>query len=178
MINANRLACEFNAMIPENEVPETTEGYQGFYHLLSMKSRTEEATLNYLIRDHDTQKFKDRKNFILNCAKKLNQKYGTGTCIIDMKDQYYNMKEKINTNMHVIEIVLRAMQQVGIPPKVEAVRGGTDGAQLSFRGLPCPNIFAGSVEMHGNHEFVSVQVMEKAVQTIIKICEIAAKYNE
>lgn len=178
MINANRLACEFNAMIPDTDIPENTEGYQGFYHLLGMETRTEEAKMNYLIRDHDREKFEDRKDFMEDCARKMNEKYGEGTVEIVIKDQYYNMKEKIEPNMHVIDIVLQAMQETGVAPKVEPIRGGTDGAQLSFKGLPCPNIFAGGVNFHGPYEFVSIQVMKKAVEVIVKICEITAQYND
>lgn len=178
MINANRLACEFNAMIPDTDIPETTEGYQGFYHLLGMETRTEEAKMSYLIRDHDREKFEDRKDFMEDCARKMNEKYGEGTVEIVIKDQYYNMKEKIEPNMHVIDIVLQAMQETGVAPKVEPIRGGTDGAQLSFKGLPCPNIFAGGVNFHGPYEFVSIQVMKKAVEVIVKICEITAQYND
>lgn len=178
MINANRLACEFNAMIPDTDIPENTEGYQGFYHLLGMETRTEEAKMSYLIRDHDREKFEDRKDFMEDCARKMNEKYGEGTVEIVIKDQYYNMKEKIEPNMHVIDIVLQAMQETGVAPKVEPIRGGTDGAQLSFKGLPCPNIFAGGVNFHGPYEFVSIQVMKKAVKVIVKICEITAQYND
>lgn len=178
MINANRLACEFSAMIPDTDIPETTEGYQGFYHLLGMETRTEEAKMSYLIRDHDREKFEDRKDFMEDCARKMNEKYGEGTVEIVIKDQYYNMKEKIEPNMHVIDIVLQAMQETGVAPKVEPIRGGTDGAQLSFKGLPCPNIFAGGVNFHGPYEFVSIQVMKKAVDVIVKICEITAQYND
>lgn len=178
MLNASRLACEFNAMIPETELPETTEGYQGFYHLLGMETRTEEAKMSYLIRDHDREIFEKRKDFMEACAAKMNEKYGEDTVKITIKDQYYNMKEKIDPNMHVIDIVLQAMQETGVPPKVEPIRGGTDGAQLSFKGLPCPNIFAGGVNFHGPYEFVSIQVMEKAVDVIVKICEITAGYND
>lgn len=178
MVNASRLACEFNAHIPETDIPETTEGYQGFYHLLGIESHTEGARLSYLIRDHDREKFEDRKQFIERIAQEMNQKYGEGTVRVELKDQYYNMKEKIDPNMHVIDIVLKAMQLAGVTPKVEPIRGGTDGAQLSFRGLPCPNIFAGGVNFHGPYEFVSVQVMEKAVQVITHICEITAAYND
>ena len=178
MINANRLACEFNAMIPDTDIPENTEGYQGFYHLLGMETRTEEAKMSYLIRDHDREKFEDRKDFMEDCARKMNEKYGAGTVEIVIKDQYYNMKEKIEPNMHVIDIVLQAMQETGVAPKVEPIRGGTDGAQLSFKGLPCPNIFAGGVNFHGPYEFVSIQVMKKAVEVIVKICEITAQYND
>lgn len=178
MINASRLACEFNNMIPETDIPETTEGYQGFYHLLGINSRCEEATLSYIIRDHDREKFNDRKDFILECAEKLNKKYGEGTCTVEMKDQYYNMKEKIDPNIHVIDIVLKAFEQLGIAPKVQPIRGGTDGAQLSFRGLPCPNIFAGGVNFHGPYEFVSIQVMEAAMKTVVKICELTESFND
>ncbi len=178
MLNASRLACEFNAMIPDTELPETTEGYQGFYHLLGMETRTEEAKMSYLIRDHDREIFEKRKDFMEACAAKMNEKYDEDTVKITIKDQYYNMKEKIDPNMHVIDIVLQAMQETGVPPKVEPIRGGTDGAQLSFKGLPCPNIFAGGVNFHGPYEFVSIQVMEKAVDVIVKICEITAGYND
>ena len=178
MINANRLACEFNAMIPDTDIPENTEGYQGFYHLLGMETRTEEAKMSYLIRDHDREKFEDRKDFMEDCVRKMNEKYGEGTVEIVIKDQYYNMKEKIEPNMHVIDIVLQAMQETGVAPKVEPIRGGTDGAQLSFKGLPCPNIVAGGVNFHGPYEFVSIQVMKKAVEVIVKICEITAQYND
>ncbi len=178
MINANRLACEFNSLIPETDIPETTEGYQGFYHLISMETRTEEAKMSYIIRDHDREKFEDRKQFFLDIANKMNAKYGEGTVTVKLNDQYYNMKEKIDDNMHVIDIVLRAMQETGVRPKVEPIRGGTDGAQLSFKGLPCPNIFAGGVNFHGPYEFVSIQVMQKAVDVIVKICEITGTYND
>ena len=172
MVNANRLACEFNACIPDTDIPETTEGYEGFYHLLSMETRTEEARMSYIIRDHDRERFEERKRFIGDIAARMNAKYGEGTVTVELRDQYYNMKEKIETNMHVIDIVLKAMEQAGVTPKVEPIRGGTDGAQLSFKGLPCPNIFAGGVNFHGPHEFVSVQVMQKAVDVIVEICEI------
>lgn len=178
MVNANRLAAEFANMLPADETPETTEGYEGFYHLLGIESNIEKAKLSYIIRDHDSDKFEDRKDFIKECARKMNEKYGEGTVTADVSDQYYNMKEKIDPNMHVIDIVLKAMQDCGVPPKVEPIRGGTDGAQLSFKGLPCPNIFAGGVNFHGPYEFVSVQVMEKAMQVIVRICEITAGYND
>lgn len=178
MVNASRLACEFNNHIPETDIPETTEGYQGFYHLLGIESRCEEAKLDYIIRDHDREKFENRKHFIANIVKEMNEKYGEGTVSVELRDQYYNMKEKIDPNMHVIDIVLKAMEKSGVKPKVEPIRGGTDGAQLSFRGLPCPNIFAGGVNFHGPYEFVSVQVMNKAVDVIVNICAITAGYND
>ena len=178
MVNANNLAAEFATMLPADETPQTTEGYEGFYHLVSIESGIEHANLSYIIRDHDREKFEDRKNFIKSCVKNMNEKYGEGTVTAEVNDQYYNMKEKIDPNMHVIDIVLKAMQDCGVPPKVEPIRGGTDGAQLSFKGLPCPNIFAGGVNFHGPHEFVSIQVMEKAMQVIINICKITAEYND
>jgi len=178
MVNANMLAAEFINMLPANETPETTEGYQGFYHLLGIKSNIENATLSYIIRDHDRERFEDRKDFIEDCVERMNKKYGEGTVTAEVKDQYYNMKEKIDPNMHVIDLVLKAMQECGVPPRVEPIRGGTDGAQLSFMGLPCPNIFAGGVNFHGPYEFVSIQVMEEAMNVIVKICELTAGYND
>lgn len=177
MVNANALAVEFASMLPADETPETTEGYQGFYHLLSMQTNIEEAKLSYIIRDHDRETFEDRKHFIKKCADLMNEKYGEDTVICEVRDQYYNMKEKIDPQMHVIDLVLHAMQACSVAPRVKPIRGGTDGAQLSFRGLPCPNIFAGGVNFHGPYEFVSIQSMEKAMQVIVKICELAADYD-
>lgn len=176
MINANKLAVEMASMLPADETPETTEGYEGFFHLLGMNTNTERAQLTYIIRDHDREKFEARKRLMAECARKMNEKYGEGTVDCDIKDQYYNMKEKIEPNMHVIDIVLKAMQESSVRPKVQPIRGGTDGAQLSFKGLPCPNIFAGGVNFHGPYEFVSIQSMEKAMNVIIKICEMTAEY--
>ena len=177
MVNANALAAEFAKMLPADETPETTEGYQGFYHLLGIQSNIEEAKMSYIIRDHDRDIFEDRKRFIQRCADRMNEKYGEGTITCEVKDQYYNMKEKIDPQMHVIDVVLHAMQACEVAPKVRPIRGGTDGAQLSFKGLPCPNIFAGGVNFHGPYEFVSIQSMEKAMQVIVKICEIVADFN-
>ena len=178
MVNANLLAMEFVTMLPPDETPEKTEGYQGFFHLLGIQSNIEQATLSYIIRDHDRERFEDRKHMIINCAETMNNQYGEGTVTIEVKDQYYNMKEKIEPDaMHVIDLVLHAMQQCGVAPKVKPIRGGTDGAQLSFKGLPCPNIFAGGLNFHGPYEFVSIQSMEKAMQVIVKICELTADFN-
>ena len=177
MVNASRLAAEFAGMLPDDETPETTEGYQGFYHLLGIQAGIEEAKLSYIIRDHDRDRFESRKRFIQKAVEQMNEKYGEGTVEVEVKDQYYNMKEKIDPQMHVIDLVLRAMQETGVTPKVKPIRGGTDGAQLSFRGLPCPNIFAGGVNFHGPYEFVSIQSMEKAMQVIVKLCELTAEYN-
>ena len=177
MVNASLLAAEFIGLLPQDETPETTDGYQGFYHLTGITSQTEQARLSYIIRDHDRDRFEDRKRFIQSAVERMNERYGEGTVVCELRDQYYNMKEKIDPQMHVIDLVLHAMQAVGIAPKVKPIRGGTDGAQLSFRGLPCPNIFAGGVNFHGPYEFVSIQSMEKAMQVIVKICELTADYN-
>ena len=178
MINANALAAELALMLPQDETPETTEGYQGFYHLLGIQSNIEEAKMSYIIRDHDRERFEDRKRFIKRCVDRMNEKYGEGTVSCEVRDQYYNMKEKIDPQMHVIDLVLHAMQACEVAPKVKPIRGGTDGAQLSFKGLPCPNIFAGGVNFHGPYEFVSIQSMEKAMQVIVKICEMVANFND
>ena len=178
MVNACLVAMDFASMMPADERPETTEGYQGFFHLVGMEGGVEQARLTYIIRDHDRSCFENRKRVMERIATELNVRYGEGTVTLNISDQYYNMKEKIDPQMHVIDIVLKAMQELGVPPRVEPIRGGTDGAQLSFKGLPCPNIFAGGVNFHGPYEFVSCQVMEKAMQTIIKICEITAGYND
>lgn len=177
MVNASLLAAEFASLLPKDETPETTEGYQGFFHLTSVQSNVEHATLSYIIRDHDRDHFEERKHLIQCIVRQMNERYGEGTVSCELRDQYYNMKEKIDPQMHVIDLVLHAMQDCGVAPKVKPIRGGTDGAQLSFRGLPCPNIFAGGVNFHGPYEFVSVQSMEKAMQVIVKICELTADYN-
>ena len=178
MVNANILATEFAQLLPAEERPETTDGYQGFYHLLGIESHVEQAKLNYIIRDHDHDRFEERKRFVQKCAEQMNETYGEGTVIAEVKDQYYNMKEKIDPQMHVIDLVLHAMQDCGVAPKVKPIRGGTDGAQLSFKGLPCPNIFAGGVNFHGPYEFVSIQSMKQAMQVIIRICELTASFND
>ena len=178
MVNANRLAVEFASMLPADETPETTEDYQGFFHLIGLKGCTEGAQLSYIIRDHDRKKFEARKDFIEECVAKMNEKYGEGTVTAEVKDQYYNMKEKIDPQMHVIDLVLKAMQECGVAPKVKPIRGGTDGAQLSFKGLPCPNIFAGGVNFHGPYEFISIQSMQKALDVVVKICELTGQYNK
>ncbi len=175
MLNANALAAEFAEMLPASERPETTEGYEGFYHLIGMQTNTEQGRLSYIIRDHDRQKFEERKLFVQHCADKMNEKYGEGTVSAVINDQYYNMREKIEPdNMHVVDLVLKAMEAVGVEPKVKPIRGGTDGAQLSFKGLPCPNIFAGGLNFHGPFEFVPVQSMQKAMEVIVKLCELTA----
>lgn len=175
MVNAIRVANEFVSLLPADEVPECTEGYEGFYHLIGIQGEVEDTTVSYIIRDHDRKIFEDRKKNMLLWADELNKKYGEGTVTVELKDQYYNMKEKIEPVKHIIDIAYKAMEEVGVTPAIHAIRGGTDGAQLSFRGLPCPNIFAGGMNMHGRFEYVPVQSMEKAMNVVIKICELIAK---
>lgn len=177
MTNAARVAAELIAKIPAGETPESTEGYEGFYHLTGMEGNVERATVNYIIRDHDRRKFEARKSFFAGLAAELDARYGEGSVSAEISDQYYNMREKIEPVFHVVDIAVKAMEEAGVPPKVHAIRGGTDGAQLSFKGLPCPNIFAGGINFHGPYEFVPVQSMEKAVRVIMKICELSARFR-
>lgn len=178
MVNAARIAAELVSLIPADQTPETTQDYEGFYHLTGMEGNVERATVSYIIRDHDRKKFEARKEFISKLAATLNEKYGAGTVTAEINDQYYNMREKIEPVLHIIDIVIKAMEETGVSPKVRAIRGGTDGAQLSFKGLPCPNIFAGGINFHGPYEFVPVQSMEKAMRVIVKICELSAQYHD
>ncbi len=172
MKNAGRIATELVRLLPQDETPETTDGYQGFYHLTNINGNCEQANLSLIIRDHDKDKFESRKATIQRVTLYINDKYGEGTATLEMNDQYYNMREKIEPIMHVIEIAEKAIKDAGMAPKIKAIRGGTDGAQLSFMGLPCPNIFAGGVNFHGPHEFCPVQSLEKAMMTIVNICAI------
>ncbi len=171
MVNSMRIANQFIIMLPRWETPEHTEGYEGFYHLVGMEGSVEETTLTYIIRDHDHDRFERRKKELEHLARKINNEF-PDCCSIEIKDQYYNMREKIEPVMFVIDIVREAMLKVGVTPKVVPIRGGTDGAQLSFKGLPCPNIFAGGLNFHGRYEFVPVQSMEKAMQVIVEIARI------
>ncbi|WP_300793201.1 peptidase T [uncultured Bacteroides sp.] len=174
MINSMLVANEFMAMLPADETPATTEGYEGFYHLAGMKGEVEQSELSYIIRDHDREKFENRKALVAECAKRINEKYGNEIVAVELKDQYYNMRQEVEPLMHIIDIAFGAMKEAGVEPKVKAIRGGTDGAQLSFKGLPCPNIFAGGLNFHGRYEFVPVQSIEKAVKVIVKIAELTA----
>ena len=175
MINALRLACEYNAMIPSDETPETTADRQGFYHLTSMAGFVESAILQYIIRDHDRESFEKRKVFLRDCVARLNASYGRQVAKVKITDQYYNMKQQIDRHPHVVSLARQAMEACGVVPKEQPIRGGTDGAQLSFRGLPCPNLFAGGLNFHGPYEFVSIQTMLKARDVIVKLCELAAQ---
>ena len=175
MVNSMLVANEFISALPADETPATTEGYEGFYHLLEMKGEVEKTVLHYIIRDHDREKFEERKMVFANLAQQLNEIHGEQLLTVDIHDQYYNMREKVEPQMHIIDIAFAAMTETGVTPRVSAIRGGTDGAQLSFMGLPCPNIFAGGLNFHGKYEFVPVQSMEKAVNVIVKIAELTAK---
>ena len=174
MVNASLLAAEFIKMLPENETPSTTQDFEGFYHLMDVKSDVSEAKIQYIIRDHDEAKFEARKNFIMEKVEDFNKKYGTGTVEIEIKDQYRNMKQQFEGKMHIVDIAEQAMKDANIEPKIKAIRGGTDGAQLSYMGLPCPNIFAGGHNFHGKYEYVPVESMQKAVEVIVKIAELTA----
>lgn len=177
MINAARVAAEFAAQMPVTETPEQTVEFEGFYHLLSIEGNVEHATLSYIIRDHDRKRFEKRKQFVEKAAEWLNERYGEGVVTVTINDQYYNMREMIEPVPHVIDIVLDAMKQCNIPSKVRAIRGGTDGAQLSFMGLPCPNIFAGGLNFHGPHEFLPIPSLKKASELVVKIIELTAQRN-
>lgn len=175
MINSLLVANEYASLLPADETPGTTEGYEGFYHLIGMEGEVENTVLSYIVRDHDREKFEARKQALLDYAARLNEKYGEGTVTVELKDQYYNMRQQVKPLMHIIDIAFAAMQEAGVTPKVKAIRGGTDGAQLSFKGLPCPNIFAGGLNFHGRYEFVPVQSIEKAMNVVVKIAELTAK---
>lgn len=175
MLNSMRVATELVGMLPKNEVPECTDGYEGFFHLVGMKGGVEETTLSYIIRDHSSEIFNKRKELLYTCVRELNKKYGDGIVTLELNDQYANMREVIEPVMYVIDIACQAMREVDVEPKIKPIRGGTDGAQLSFKGLPCPNIFAGGVNFHSRYEFVPVQSMQKAMMTIVKIAEIVGK---
>ena len=170
MINSMRLATQFIVMLPRWETPEHTEGYEGFYHLVGIQGNVEETVLTYIIRDHDRNRFESRKKEIEHLVRKTNSEY-PGSASVEIKDQYYNMREKIEPVMHVIELAEKSMREAGVEPKVQPIRGGTDGAQLSFKGLPCPNIFAGGENFHGRYEYVPVSAMHKAMHVIVNICK-------
>ena len=175
MINSIRVANQFMSMLPAEETPEHTEGYEGFYHLVGISGEVEQTTVSYIIRDHDRARFEERKKNMEALVGKINAEYGEGTAVLELHDQYYNMREKIEPVMHVIDIAFKAMQEAGVKPAVKAIRGGTDGAQLSFKGLPCPNIFAGGLNFHGRFEFVPIQSMEKAMKVVVKIAQLVAE---
>ena len=174
MINSIRIANQFAIMLPRWETPEHTEGYEGFYHLISIEGTVEQTVMTYIIRDHDRDRFERRKKEFEHLTRKINHEF-PGVANLEIKDQYYNMREKIEPVHHIIDIAIEAMKCADVEPKVVPIRGGTDGAQLSFMGLPCPNIFAGGLNFHGRYEFVPVQSMEKATKVIIEIARIVAE---
>jgi len=175
MVNSMRIAQEFVGMLPRWETPEHTQDYEGFYHLLNVDGSVEKSTLSYIIRDHDRDRFERRKKEMQHLVNKINAEFGEGTSTLEIRDQYYNMREKIEPVMHVVDLAFEAMEAVGVKPNVKPIRGGTDGSRLSYMGLPCPNIFAGGHNFHGRFEYVPVQSMEKAMMVVVKIAELLAK---
>ena len=174
MLNSIRVANQYAIMLPRWETPEHTENYEGFYHLIGFEGSVEKTVLTYIIRDHGRDRFERRKRELEHLTRKVNCEF-PGCASIEIKDQYYNMREKIEPVMHIIDTAIKAMENVGVTPKVQPIRGGTDGAQLSFKGLPCPNIFAGGLNFHGRYEFVPISSMEKATEVIVEICRLVAQ---
>jgi len=179
MINSMTIAADFINALPAKEVPEHTEGYEGFYHLHTMKGEVEESELYYIIRDHDMKIFQERKVAFQKIADDMNKKLGENLIAVEIKDQYFNMREKVEPVMHIVDIAEKAMLDLGIKPLIKAIRGGTDGSQLSYKGLPCPNIFAGGHNFHGKYEYVTLEAMQKATDVVVKIAELTAeKYKK
>ena len=174
MKNATLIAMELHGMLPVDQRPEYTSGYEGFYHLISFSGEVENATFSYIIRDHDMQLYEDKKAFIQKCVDFINEKYGAGTATLELKHQYYNMRKQVEPHYHIVEKAMKAIEMAGITPKVQPIRGGTDGANLSFMGLPCPNIFAGGHNFHGKMEYLPLQSMEKASEVILNIISLYA----
>lgn len=172
MRNSMRIAYQIAVMLPRWETPEHTQGYEGFYHLIGMSGTVEETTLSYIIRDHDRARFESRKRELEHLVRKVNREYGEGTVEIEMRDQYYNMREKIEPVMHIIDLAKEAMKAVGVEPVVKPIRGGTDGARLSFEGLPCPNIFAGGENFHSRYEYLPIPSLKAAMNVILEIVKI------
>lgn len=175
MVNSMLVANQFMNLMPMDEVPERTSGYEGFYHLISMKGEVENTVLSYIIRDFDRPNFEKRKLDFEQFVSVINKEYGEGTAVATIRDQYYNMREKVEPMKHVVDLAYNAMKEVGVTPKVSPIRGGTDGARLSFMGLPCPNIFAGGLNFHGRFESLPIPNAQKAMQTVVKIIELLAK---
>ena len=175
MKNAILIGMELNSMLPSDQRPECTEGYEGFFHLISFKGEVETAVFSYIIRDHDMELYEQKKAYMQKCVDAINEKYGEGTALLDMKHQYYNMRKQVEPHYHIIEKAMKAMEMEGITPKVQPIRGGTDGANLSFMGLPCPNIFAGGHNFHGKMEYIPLESMEKASKVILNIVKLFAE---
>lgn len=175
MKNAIIIGMEFNDLLPIGQRPELTEGYDGFFHIISFKGSVEEADFGYIIRDHDRKKFEEKKELIEQCVKFINVKYGEGTATLEVKDQYYNMREQVEPYYFIVETAVKAMEMAGVKPKIQPIRGGTDGANLSFKGLPCPNIFAGGMNFHGKMEFAPLENIEKASEVVLNIIKLYAE---
>lgn len=175
MLNSMLIAMEYNALLPVNMRPEYTEGYDGFYHLIGMSGSVENTTITYIVRDHDRAKFESKKVFATECANFLNKRYGKEVVTAELKDQYFNMREKVEEVKHIVDIVEQAMIDLEIEPKIMPIRGGTDGSRLSYMGLPCPNIFAGGINFHGKFEYVPLESMEKATKVLLKVIELYTK---
>lgn len=175
MKNAILIGMEFNDLLPIGQRPELTEGYDGFFHIISFKGTVEEAEFGYIIRDHDRKKFEEKKELIEQCVKFINVKYGEGTATLEVKDQYYNMREQVEPYYFIVETAVKAMEMAGVKPKIQPIRGGTDGANLSFKGLPCPNIFAGCMNFHGKMEFAPLENIEKASEVVLNIIKLYAE---
>lgn len=175
MMNALNIGTELNSLLPLNERPESTEGYEGFYHLVHFSGEVEKAVVQYIIRDHDRSKFESRKKVMQQCVEELNKKYGEDALTLEIKDQYYNMREQVEPHYHIVELAMEAMKMANIKPLVHPIRGGTDGSRLSYMGLPCPNVFAGGHNFHGKYEFVPLQSMEKATEVILNIINLYTK---
>lgn len=175
MKNAILIGMEFNDLLPIGQRPELTEGYDGFFHIISFKGSVEEADFGYIIRDHDRKKFEEKKELIEQCVKFINVKYGEGTATLEVKDQYYNMREQVEPYYFIVETAVKAMEMAGVNPKIQPIRGGTDGANLSFKGLPCPNIFAGGMNFHGKMEFAPLENIEKASEVVLNIIKLYAE---
>lgn len=175
MKNAIIIGMEVNSLLPVGQRPELTEGYDGFFHIISFKGTVEEAEFGYIIRDHDRKKFEEKKELIEQCVKFINVKYGEGTATLEVKDQYYNMREQVEPYYFIVEKAVKAMEMAGVKPKIQPIRGGTDGANLSFKGLPCPNIFAGGMNFHGKMEFAPLENIEKASEVVLNIVKLYAE---
>ncbi len=175
MKNAILIGMEVNSLLPVGQRPELTEGYDGFFHIISFKGTVEEAEFGYIIRDHDRKKFEEKKELIEQCVKFINVKYGEGTATLEVKDQYYNMREQVEPYYFIVEKAVKAMEMAGVKPKIQPIRGGTDGANLSFKGLPCPNIFAGGMNFHGKMEFAPLENIEKASEVVLNIIKLYAE---
>ena len=175
MKNAIRIAEEFDSLLPVEQKPEYTQDYEGFFHLIGFSGTVEEATINYIIRDHDLALYEERKEVVRRCADFINAKYGEGTAVAEIRHQYYNMRKQVEPHYHIVEKAVKAMEMAGIKPHIQPIRGGTDGANLSFKGLPCPNIFAGGLNFHGKMEWVPVESMEKASKVILNIVKLFAE---